>query len=131
MSFSYDSALSCFQDKVRFFAGDTVETSESPSDEELIALEALEPNVFLAAAQICEIIGSKLGRKAIEYDTASNVQGGLRVDRRLQPRWWFERAKSLKDRATNVAMNADEIIQYFDFCVDTYGVDDSDYIGDI
>lgn len=127
MSFSYDTSLASFKDRVRFFSGDTVSIPDSNGDEELAALESYEPNLFLAAAQACENIGLRVGQRAYLTDTAANVQGGLRVDRRQQPKWWFDRAKTLRDRATNPAMNADEIIQTFDFDVDVYGFDWSEY----
>lgn len=131
MSFSYDASLSTFKDRVRFFSGDTVENDDSADDESLAALETYEPNVFLAAAHVAENIGLKIARRAVLIDSAANVQGGIRVDRRQQPEWWFKRAESLRDRAVNAAMNADELIQVFDFEVDDYGIDNSEYIGDL
>lgn len=129
MSFAYNSSLPTFKDRVRFFSSDTVENADSNGDEELAALETYEPNLFLAAAQACDNIGLRISRRAVLYDTAANVQGGIRVDRRTLPKWWFDRAKELRVRATDPAMNVDEIIQSFDFDIDAYGNDWSDYIG--
>ena len=131
MSFSYSTSLATYKDQVRFLSGDTVETSDSFSDEELAALQAFEPNLFLGAAQVAEAIGLKVAKRAVEYDTASDTRGGLRIDRRNQPQWWFKRAQSLRDRATNIAMNADELIERFAYDVDGYGVDNSEYVGTV
>ena len=127
MSFNYDPTLPTFKDRVRFFSGDTVQIADSSNDEEITALENYEPNLFLAASHVSENIGMKIAQRAVLIDTAANVQGGIRIDRRLQPKWWFARSASLKDRATNPMMNADEIIQSFDFDIDVYGLDWSDY----
>lgn len=131
MSFSYSTSLSAYKDRIRFLSGDTVETSDSFSDEELAALENFEPNLFLGAAQVAEQIGLKVAKRAYKYDTASDTRGGLMVDRSRQPEWWFKKAASLRERATEAAMNADELIERFAFDVDAYGCDVSEYVGTV
>jgi hypothetical protein len=131
MAFSYSTSLSSYKDRIRFLSGDTTETSDSFSDEELAALESFEPNLFLGAAQVAEQIGLKVAKRAYKYDTASDTRGGLLVDRSRQPEWWFKRAKTLRERATEAAMNADELIERFAFDVDAYGSDVSEYIGTV
>lgn len=129
MSFSYDVNLSTFKDRLRLLIFDTVESTAAFSNEELAAFESIEPNIYLAAASFCEAKGLKIAEDAFEFDTASDTRGGLRVDRKNQPQWWFKRAENLRKRATDAAFNADEVIDTYDFVISPEGVDRSQYVG--
>lgn len=131
MAFSYDMSLTTYKDKLRRLISDTVEATASFQDEELAAFESVESNIYLAAAEFCEAKGLEIARRAISFDTSADVRGGLNVDRRNQPKWWFERAKSLRDRAVGLASAPDEIISHFAFDIDDAGVDVSQYQGQL
>lgn len=125
--FSFDISLGTFKDQVRLLSGDNVQTGESLDDESITAIQNFESNLFLAASHVARNIGMRMARRAFSVDTGANVQGGFKIDRRQQPEWWFKQAAALENRATNPAMNADEIVSSFAFSVDFYGLDWSDY----
>lgn len=127
MSFSFDTSLSSFKDKVRLLINDVVELDAAFSNEEIAAYEQMESNVYLAAAELCRVIGLKYARRAIKFDTSSDARGGLLISRETQPKWWFLRA----DHLTTLAMTqgVDEIIEHYAFDIDVNGRDRSQYQG--
>ena len=127
MSFSYDTSLSTFKDKVRLLVSDTTQSSAAFSDEEIAAWESVQPNIYLAAADFCQSKGLKIAERAYSYDTSADLRGGLSVDRRNQPKWWFDQAKKLTEIA--VTAGVDEIYEHVAFNVDVNGVDCSEYQG--
>lgn len=127
MSFSYDTSLSTFKDKIRLLVFDTVQSSAAFSDEEIAAWEAVQSNIYLAAAEFCRIKGLKIAERAYSYDTSADLRGGLQVDRRNQPKWWFDRAKELT--MTAITASVDEIYDHVAFDIDANGVDCSEYQG--
>lgn len=127
MSFSYDNTLPSYKDKVRRLVSDTVEARAVFSDEEITAWETLQANIYLAAAEFCRMKGLEIAEGAILYDTSADVRGGISVDRRQKPKWWFDRAKTLE--TTAMAQGVDEIYHHFAFDIDENGVDRSQYQG--
>lgn len=127
MSFSYDTSLPSFKDKVRLLIFDTVQATAVFSDEEIAAWETVQSNIFLAASDLCSSIGLKLAQRAIKFDTSADVRGGLSVDRSNLPKWWFQRAKDLKEQA--MTQGVDEIVSHFAFDIDANGRDRSQYQG--
>lgn len=129
MSFSYSTSLSTFKDKVRLLVFDTVQTTAAFSDEEIAAFEGIEANIYLAASHFAYAKGLQIAERAFEFDNASDTRGGLRVDRRNQPQWWFKRAEALQKRAVDAAFNADEVIDHYAFDISSDGSDLSQYAG--
>lgn len=127
MSFSYDPNLSTYKDKVRRLVSDTVQARAVFSDEELTAWESIQANIYLAAAEFCRMKGLEVAEGAVLYDTSADVRGGISIDRRQQPKWWFDQAKSLLEMAT--LYTPDEIYQHYAFDIDVNGVDRSQYQG--
>ena len=127
MSFSYDTSLSSYKDKVRLLIFDVVESDAAFSNEEIAAWETIQPNIYLAAADLCSSIGLKLARSAIKFDTSADARGGFQVDRSNQPKWWFQRAKDLKEMA--ITQGVDEIVQHVAYDISSSGVDRSEYQG--
>ena len=127
MSFSYDTSLVSFKDKVRLLIFDTVQSTAAFSDEEIAAWESVQPNLYLAAADFAVSKGLKIAERAIMFDTSADVRGGLQMDRRNQPQWWFKRADQLKEQA--MTQGVDEIFQHYAFDVDANGIDRSQYQG--
>lgn len=129
MSFSYNTSLSTFKDKVRLLVFDVTQSSAAFSDEEIAAWETVQPNIYLAAAEFCHIKGLKIAERAFSFDTSADVRGGLQIDRRNQPKWWFDRAKTLTEMA--MVQGVDEIWNHVAFDIDANGIDRSQYQGHV
>ena len=127
MSFSYDNTLSSYKDRVRRLVSDTVQARAVFSDEEITAWENIQANIYLAAAEFCQMKGLEIAEGAVLYDTSADVRGGLSIDRREKPKWWFQRAKDLMQMA--MVQGVDEIYQHYAFDIDANGIDRSQYQG--
>lgn len=127
MSFSYDTSLSTFKDKVRLLVFDVTQSTAAFSDEEITAWESVQPNIYLAAADFAISKGLKIAERAFSFDTSADVRGGLQIDRRNQPQWWFKRAEQLQMQA--MTQGVDEIWTHVAFDIDANGVDRSQYQG--
>jgi hypothetical protein len=65
MTWTYLQPIATPKDEVRFWSGDTVETTQSMSDEEIAyILASLDNQMIMCAAQVCRMIGDKFAQLA-------------------------------------------------------------------
>ena len=126
MSFSYNMTLSTNEDKLRLLLADTVAASAIWTNEELTGVLTMEPNVYMAGALLARSRAAATIPGAWSYTVAAGVRTSLAVDRRRKPEFWLMLAKALEAKAFSVA---DELFDVFDFVIDVYGRDVSEYQG--
>jgi hypothetical protein len=91
-SYSGDPSTSS-KDQVRFFVGDTDINNQLSSDEEIIWVLSVQSSIYLAAATVCESIGSKFNVSVDEKVGDLSRSGGKVTDN------WLSRAKWLRNLA--------------------------------
>ncbi|MFA9204997.1 MAG: hypothetical protein ACEQSH_00930 [Bacteroidia bacterium] len=92
MTWSYNTSLSANQDKVRFYAGDTVSTAAiTLSDEEILGAITMAGGARAAAALVCEHLANRYATEGqrLQDDLGQQIDYG-------------ERAKFFSDRATQL-----------------------------
>ena len=126
MSFTYDPTTD--RGKVRLLVGDTdtaTAANQIFTDAEIDALLSIEDNeVYAAAAAGCESLA------AVATHSAVIVRAGriLNIDRAKVPAHY--RALAEKYRERSLAAPTEEI-DSLDYSVGPYGVDASEYVGDV
>src|SRR5690606_28566866 len=87
------------KDQVRFLVGDVVETEPLVQDEEILFALSQNPNVYYAAALICESIASMFSRK-VDRQT-----GDVRASYSQRAKAYAERAKEFRAQAGGMALS--------------------------
>ncbi len=127
MAFSYDTALSTARDRVRFYTTDTVAASAVFSNEEIDGLLAVYDEL-LAAAHALRNRAVYFAARAISFSVGAGNNDSIRVDRRSLPKFYMELADTLEKQAMTTPAEA---IDSVSFCIDSFGRDHSEYIGDL
>ena len=126
---TYDETLPTDKDKVRALIPDTVPGDYLISDAQiLLTLTLYSDNVIRATAECCGIIAADLAR--YEETKAITVGGNISVTASQASKMFKERQKTLDERASGID-SAYYDVSAFDYYVDKYGNDGSEYWGDI
>lgn len=97
------------------------------SDEDINGiLEQNSDSIFLAAADLCRI----LGMKAISGAFVLKIPGAIELDRREISKLYMEMASKYEARASEGPDVVTEHIDSFAYGVDIHGNDTGEYIGD-
>lgn len=129
MTFTYDPSNDI--GKCRLLIHDTTSGTYGVdyefSDEDINGiLEQNSDSVFLAASDLCRI----LGVKAISSSISIKIPGALELDKREISKQYMEMSKRYQERAT---AGPDVIVEYVDsfaYGIDRVGNDIGEYIGD-
>ena len=125
LAFTYDSTTS--RGRVRLLLSDTDTTDATKqifTDAEIDAFLALGSNeVFDAAAMGCRSIAASTGRAAVAYRAV-----GMSIERSKIPDVFMKLAEQYEKR---VMSEPSEFFDHVDDNVNVYGVDDSEYSGDL
>lgn len=131
MSFSYDSTLSSTRDYLRFLLDDKVEATAQFQNEEIdgvIARYGSSADIYFLAYELAMNQYTQATRQAIDYAVGvTGVNEVVSIDRRKIPEFWLKLAEHFK---TQIAATPHEVIDTFDFVIDSYGRDVSEYVGD-
>ena len=128
MSFTYDIALSASRDILRFLVQDTSLTTYVYEDEELDGLIALEPNLYQAAALALRAKLPQYIQRAISYSIGTTGNGILAINRKDIPKYFMGLIENYEEKAMSVP---EEYLDSFDYSIDAYGRDMSQYITDL
>lgn len=101
MSWSYDpdQLQTSPKDQVRFLVGDVVESQPLVQDEEILFALSQNPNVYMAAAIICDSLASMFSRK-VDRQT-----GDVRDSFSQRAKAYAERAKELRSQGASKALS--------------------------
>ena len=101
-SWTYDVSLTTAKDRVRFYAGDTIQNQAWIYDEEIEAMLLLRPNELLCAADILDSQSAQSSGK-VSY----SIGGGsaIRIDLSQRAIAFAQRAKELRRRAYKRGVN--------------------------
>jgi len=129
MAFTFDPAQD--SGKVRLLLHDTTTgtygTDYDFSDADILALlEQNSDNVWLAAADGCRVMASKL----IASSFSLNIAGAISIDKSRQAETWKSLAIEYTNRATGSSENVVEFIDSYAQGTDMFGRDTSEYVGD-
>jgi hypothetical protein len=126
-TFSYNESYPTDKDKVRGLIPDKpVNGIAYLSDQQINLVLASQSNLRLAVAECCEIIASKLAPDAVSY--AITTGAGTQINNQIGPSYFLRRAKQLRDEESRGQpfFSSDN----FDYSVDKYGTDGTEYVGD-
>jgi len=133
VSFSYSASSigTSLRDYLRFLLNDTVESGAEFQDEEIdgvITRYGSGTDVNYLASQLCYNQYVKATRQAFLYQLGvTGVNEVLSVDRKKIPEYWLKLAEHFRELIVSAPAEA---IDTFDFVVDGYGRDRSEYVGD-
>jgi len=129
MTFSYSPDTD--RGKVRLLLHDTTTgtygTDYDFSDADIDSLlEQNSDNVWLAAADGCRVMASKLIASSFSW----NIAGAISIDKSRQAETWKSLAIEYTNRATGSSENVVEFIDSYAQGTDMFGQDTSEYVGD-
>jgi len=133
VSFSYSASSigTSLRDYLRFLLNDTVESGAEFQDEEIdgvITRYGSSTDVNFLAYELAKNQYTKATRRAIDYAVGvTGVNEVVSIDRRKIPEYWLKLMEHFKAQIDTAPAEA---IDTFDFVVDGYGRDRSEYVGD-
>lgn len=126
-SYTYDESFPSDKDKIRALIPDKLNSNGVAylSDEQINLVLSTQSNLRLATAECCEIIASKLAPDAVSYTITTG--GGTQMNSQTGPSYFLRRAKQLRDDESKGQpfFSSDN----FDYAVDKFGVDTTEYVG--
>jgi hypothetical protein len=124
MSYSYDLTRKNDVDKLRLMIPDRIYDGYDPpamfEDEELEMLREQYGDLFRTAAGACEIIAMDMAKQAI----AVSLPVGMSINKGQVPSYFLQRAKTLYQNSVDSAY---EVIDSFDYYINKFGYDLSEY----
>jgi len=131
MSYTYNEAVSSDKDKVRLLIPDRPDNQYNPpaifQDEELVGLVNMFGSVMRAAAEACDIIGTREAPDAIRFRLATE----LSIDAQKVPEYFKNRASMLREQADKIDEGPFESIDYMEYDILHNAHDDSHYWDDL
>lgn len=126
MAFTFDATTA--RGRVRLLLSDTdtaVANNQIFPDDEIDAFLAIEnQEIYAAAAAGCESLSAMSARSAIRI----KLERLLEIDRKEQPRHFRMLAEQYRKRSQ---AEPTEEIDSMEYIVDSFGEDDSEYVGDV
>lgn len=104
MTWTYSPSLTTARDRIRFKLGDTDQSDQLVSDEEVAGVLSVQPSESLAAAQLAEGIAGRFSRKVSFSNGALSMQAGE------QAKAYLELAARLRSQASQDAIHQISIL---------------------
>lgn len=129
MSYTYNPAAGTDKDKIRLLIPDRVELKYSPpaifEDEEIaLMLSTFSNDVLRTAAALCEVVAMDAAKQAI----AISLPVGISINKSQIPGYFLQRSRNLTAMADKADQDGAEYIDYFDYEIDKFGYDVSEYL---
>jgi len=127
-TWTYNDAFPSDKDKVRALIPDKQAKNNKfmLSDQQINLVLSTQSNLRLAVAECCDIIAGLLAPDAVSMTITTGA--GQTVNSQMGAGYFLRRAKQLRDDESKgqpfFSMDA------FDYSVDQYGRDNSEYVGD-
>ena len=101
-------------------------TGRRKTDKAYLGLISIRDSVWLAAADLCRALAAKYAVKGFSFE----IPGAIKLDKKEVPKFFIGLASKYEARANSSADGIAEFIDSFDFDINDFGEDISEYVGD-